>query len=323
MNRILSLPIGLLTIATLSGCLTATQQDEYILSQVQQEPYLANTRMPQQFGFTIFPIKDGIDFNGAARLHPNHLTRADFAKGGVPVIKMQGHSRREKLNVLLDLSAPSSWLELGKSQEFNAMFLGVDDLHFPYRGNYNTGQAAAYAGVVTQMRVDHLIIEDIPFYIRMAKNSLGPLARGIQVPQVDAVLGYDNLRSFEYIQFDLINNQVTFSSSRPYVPNEKRMMTEAKIVGQRNYGLAVEGALFGKATPILLDFAGDYHLARGDVKVNTTRQVSMGDLVVRQVPTMLLPTHNSPPRVGRKLLGQYTITICNKQGVVYFERPPE
>lgn len=323
MNRILNLGIGLLITGTLSGCLTATQPDEYILSQAQQESYLENTRMPQQFGFTIFQSKDGLDVNGAARLHPTHMTRTDFAKGSVPVIKMQGHSRREKMNVLLDMSAPSSWLELGKSQEFKAMFLGVNDELFPYRGVYNTGEATAYAGVVTQMRINQLIMEDIPFYIRMAKNSLGPLARGIQVPQVNAVLGYDNLRSFEFIQFDLKNNQVTFSSSKPYVPNEERVMTKAKIINQRNYGLAVEGALFGKATPILLDFAGDYHLARGDMKVNTTRQVSIGDLVVRQVPTMLLPAHNSPPRVGRKLLEPYTITICNKQGVVYFERPTE
>jgi len=34
-----------------------------------------------------------------------------------------------------------------------------------------------------------------------------------------------------------------------------------------------------------------------------------------------IPEHRvAPPRVGRKLLAPYLITICNNEGVVYFEK---
>ena len=78
-----------------------------------------------------------------------------------------------------------------------------------------------------------------------------------------------------------------------------------------------------RLTPIILDVAGDYHFARGDVKVSSTKQVSMGDVVYRKVPTLLLPINHSPPRAGRKMLEKYIVTICPKAGVVYFERFPE
>ena len=59
------------------------------------------------------------------------------------------------------------------------------------------------------------------------------------------------------------------------------------------------------------------------MKVNMTKQVSLGDVVFRKVPTLLLPTYNAPARAGRRMLENYLITICPKKGVVYFERFPE
>jgi hypothetical protein len=156
----------------------------------------------------------------------------------------------------------------------------------------------------------------------MASGSIGPLARGIRSPQVDAVLGFDNLKNFEYIQFVLPYNTIRFSSSTPYKPHENLLMTKAKIIKKPGYGLAIEGFVDGQRTPILLDLAGNYSFARGDVKVKTTREVDLATLSFNQVPTLVLPIHDAPPRVGRKLLASYIITICNREGVVYFERPP-
>ena len=316
---------ALFAIVALSGCSTpgSNSGEEVVLPKTQQNTYLSHAKPPQEFGFSAFPVKDGLAYRGRVRLHPNHLALAKYQKGTLPAVSMSGKAHRQKASVLIDFSSPNSWMEFNTSQDLNAVFLGMDDKNIPYRGGYNTGEADAYAGVVRQMRIKQLFMENIPFYIRMAMNSLGPLARGIQTPHIDAVLGYDNLSAFEYIQLDPDAEVIRFSSTAPYTPHEDLLMAKVRIVNSPNHGLAVEGAIFGEPTPIVLDFAGDYHFARGDVKVHSTKQVSLGDVVYRKVPTLLLPLHNAPPRAGRKMLDKYIVTICNREGMVYFERIPK
>ena len=324
MNPLKTFPALLLSCLVLSGCQSNDlPQADIAMPQTQQNTYLSHAKPPQQFGFSVFRYGSGIAYAGSSRLHPNHRATTGMLKENIPVIKMRGRSKRDTLKVLIDFSAPDSWLEFSKSRELGAHFLGVNDEVIPYRGGYNTGGQNAYAGVITHLRINQLFMENIPFYIRMASGSLGPLARGIRIPRVDAVLGYDNLRNFEYIQLDLRNNLITFSSTIPYTPKGERLMTTAKIIDNPGYGLAIDGAIFNQPTPVTLDFAGNFSFARGDVKVSTTKQVSLGGLVFRQVPTLVLPTHSAPPRAGRKMLEPYLVTVCSKKGVVYFERPLE
>lgn len=311
-----------LSSAVLSGCLsTEGSKKEDPLSTTQQEMILSHARPPQQFGFSIFSEQGGLAYSGGGRLHPNHFTSAKMLEENIPVIKMRGRSKRNTMNVLVDTSSPVSWLEFATSQDFSAHILGINDDVIPYRGTLNTGGIKAYAGVITQVRIDHLFIENMPFYIRMARGSLGPLVRGIRKPNIDAIMGYDNLVSFEYIQFDLQNHLIKFSASVPYTPDTERLVDIARVVHAPGHGLAIEGKIDGQPTPIILDFAGDFTLARGDVKVAVTRSAQMGHLALSNVPTLVLPVHDAPPRVGRKLLSPYLITLCNREGLVYFERP--
>jgi len=39
------------------------------------------------------------------------------------------------------------------------------------------------------------------------------------------------------------------------------------------------------------------------------------------VPTTVLAVQDLYPRAGRKLLAKYVVTVCPRNGVVYFERP--
>ena len=306
------------------GCATDPKKvEEAVMPEMQQNTYLSHAKMPQTYGFNVYKIKDGLGLQAAARLHPNHVASVKCEKGRIPVIEMTGRAPRMKLNALLDPSSPTTWMEFDKSQEFEAVFMGVDGEYFPYRGAYNTGDVPGYAAVVGRMRIDQLYIENVPLYVRMAMNSLGPLARGIQIPHVDAIIGYDTLSMFEYIQFDFDAGRISFSSSTPYTPHGDLLMTEAKIKHVKGYGLAVDGAIFGNPTPIILDFAGDFDFARGDATMSLTRQVSIGDVVFRRVPTLMLPINHSPPRAGRRMLEKYIVTVCPRLGVVYFERIPE
>jgi hypothetical protein len=314
----------MLTALAVSGCLSNNGElKDKPLSQSQQKMYLSKARPPQQYGFSIYAVENGIAYAGQGRLHPNHFTSKEMIEENIPVISMRGRSPRNTLNALVDTSSPVSWMEFSVSQDFGAYFMGINEQVLPYRGSYNTGGVNAFAGVVTQMRIDNLFIENMPFYIRMSRGSLGPLARGIRKPKIDAIVGCDNLQSFEYIQFDPYNNKINFSATKPYSPNSGLKSEVVKIVKATGHGLAVEGKVDGQPTPIVLDFAGDFSLARGDIKVATTRRIQIGEIEINDVPTLVLPVHAAPPRIGRKLLTPYIVTICFNEGVVYFELLPD
>jgi hypothetical protein len=317
----------ILTAAALAaaGCLTTRtdKPQDNPLSRTQQQAWLSRAKPPQQFGFSVYEVDGVAAYSGDARLHPNHFSSVEMLEENVPVISMRGRSARYKLNALIDPSSPVSWLEFSASQDFNAFAMGINDNLFPYRGEFNTGGVPAYAGLITQMRIDNLFIENMPFYIRLSRGWLGPLARGIREPAIDAVVGYDNLRIFEYVQFDLPANEIRFSATTPYAPLEGMEIKTARIVRAADHGLAVEGEIDGRPMPIVLDPACDYALARGDVKVTTTASLRMGEVELSDVPTLLLPVHIAPPRIGRELLAPYIITICPGRGLVYFEKMPQ
>ncbi|MDF7824911.1 hypothetical protein P4B35_12885 [Pontiellaceae bacterium B12227] len=302
----------------------AEKQEEFIMPRMQQNTYLSHAKDPAQFGFRTTQTANGTLLQDAnARLHRGQTVQLQLSEKQIPVFTLRGRSQRMKTMALLDTSSPTSWMEFSTSQKFAATFLGTDSYKLPYNGKYNIGKASAYAAVISTLRIDSLRIENTPVYVRMALHSLGPLARGITSPDIGAVIGYDVLKEFEYIQFNSHDRTLELSSTDAYTPNAELLMSEAKIVTLKDHGLAVEGALLGEPAPIVLDFAGDYHFSRGDVKVNVTKQISLGDVVFRKVPTLLLPTYDAPPRAGRRLLENYIITICPKKSVVYFERFPE
>ncbi len=316
---------SVLVAVAFAGCTTSENKEvqKEALTVREQKAALSHYKSPQHFGFSVLPVQQGIGFRGSARLEPEHLAVVKLLKGNIPAIEMRGRKSSDTMTVLLDFSSPTSWMEYLTAKEQGAVFLGMNDQVIPYRGGYSVDGIGAYAGVVSPIWIDQLAMENVPFYIRMSKGALGMLARGIVDPPVEATLGYDNLRNFEYIKIDMPQKQITFSSNIPYVPQDELLMATAKIIHLPGYGLVVEGAVLGRSAPVVLDFAGNYGFARGDVAVDSTKQVSLGDMVFRQVPTIALQSNASAPRAGRKIFEPYVITICTKKGVVYFERPPK
>ncbi len=325
MKKLSRMFYSVLIAVAFAGCTTSENKEvqKEALTVREQKAALSRYKSPQHFGFSVFPVRQGIDFRGAARLKSDRLAVVKLLKGNIPAIEMRGSKSSDTMTVLLDFSSPTSWMEYLTAKEQGAVFLGMDDQVIPYRGGYFFDGIRAYAGVATQVWIDQLSMENVPFYIRMSKGALGMLARGIVDPPVEATLGYDNLRNFEYIKIDMPRKQIMFSSNIPYVPQDELLMATAKIIHLPGYGLVVEGAVSGQPAPVVLDFAGNYGFARGDVAVDSTKQVSLGDMVFRQVPTITLQSNASAPRAGRKIFEPYVIAICARKGVVYFERPPK
>lgn len=306
----------------LVGCASKNKYgEEKFLTEREQKAALAKTKPPQYFGFAAFPARGGIDFRGSARLHPNHQAEMDF-ENNKPVIKIRGRSKRFSGFALLDFSSPTSWMEFSAASDNGAIFMGMNEDVIPYQGTFS-GDVNAYAAVVSQLRIDQLFMENVPLFVRMSVGGLGPYARNIFEPTIDTVFGYDILGLYETIQLNMRDGNVILSTSHPYTPNEDLLMSKARIKNVPGYGLCIDGTIYGQSTPIVLDVAGDFHFARSDKKVSQTKQVSLGDVVYRKVPTVLLPPESPLPRAGRLMLERYIITVCPTQGFVYFERFPE
>ena len=212
-------------------------------------------------------------------------------------------------------------MEFNYSLYIKTDFLCFREKNIPYRGKYNTGGVPAYAAIAYQIRIGQLFIENMPLYIRMATGSLGLQARNIESPPLRAVLGYDLLKLFSYVQFNFLNGTIDFDTMHPFVPNENWLIiAKTSILDEEDEGLVIEGALFGKQTPFVLDLAGDYYLAHANADGMLGRQLSVGELVFRKVPQSVLPPQVLP-RLGRSLFTDLIITICPQAGTVYFERP--
>ncbi|MBN2162634.1 MAG: hypothetical protein JXR25_10485 [Pontiellaceae bacterium] len=309
--------------ALLAGCSTFKKDKDHEapLSKAQIQSALVRAKPPQQFGFAVYPTQNGIAMNGRARLHPQHIAAVKSISNELPVIKLRGAEARMKLNAIIDPVSEYSWIDYDTAMELRGSFLGLDGRTLPYKGRMNIGNIEAYAAVLPQLRIEQLFIESIPVYVRMATGSIGQLDRGIKSPRVNALLGYDLLRNFEYIQFDPVSGNITFSSTSTYTPDENLLIGRAAIISQDGLGLAVSGDIDGEATPILLDFAGNYYFARPRATMNTTQNVGLGEVIYVNAPTRNALTDDGMPRAGLQMLMKYKVTICPRTSLVYFERP--
>ncbi|MBN2704663.1 MAG: hypothetical protein JXR23_10680 [Pontiellaceae bacterium] len=320
-----TVPFLLLT-ALLAGCVSTEKgTEETLLTLEEQELALKKTKAPQQANYAVYSLQGTLAVNAEPRLHPNHRAELPYLADRAPVVAAQGKSSRAKLNVLIDPSSAASWIEFNKAQALDAYFLELDGVYIPYPDPVAVG-ADSFAATVSQLRFDLFFMEDVAFFVRMAKNNLGQFSRGIKDPQVHAVLGYDMLKVFEYIQFDAQGKKVVFSATTPYTPNAGRLVGQAQILNNllnttANPGLIVKGSIDGEETPIMLDFAGDYFFRRGDVSTPVTELVSMGEIAQFDVPTISGTFTDLMPRAGNRMLEKYLVTVCPLKGVVYFERP--
>ncbi|MBN2684539.1 MAG: hypothetical protein JXR40_04625 [Pontiellaceae bacterium] len=321
-----SVPFLLLT-ALLAGCVsTKTESEESIVTLEEQEAALQKTKAPQQqASYTVYTLQGNLAIKAEPHLHPNHKVELSYLAENAPVVEAQGKSSRTKLNVLIDPSSAVSWAEFNTAQALDAYFLELDGVYIPYPNHLAVG-ADSFAATVSQLRFDMFFMEDVAFYVRMAKNDLGPFSRGIKEPQVDAVLGYDMLKVFEYIQFDTRGKKLVLSATTPYTPSPGRLVGQARIMNNAlssavSSGLIVKGAIDGEDMPIMLDFAGNYFFRRGDINTPVTDLVSIGSIAEMDAPTIAGTFSDLMPRVGTRMLEKYLITICPLKGIVYFERP--
>ena len=284
-----------------------------------------SARAPSVFGLTVYPSDFGPVFTGGNRVHESQKALVSFRssrKSTAPVVEMLP-PEPNGFDVLIDTSSRESWIDVDASQKANVALLGQP--LYDAKPDHVSSSLGGMAGVVRQLRFkDQLFVEDMIFYVQAAMGPLGALARSETNSRPQAVLGMNTLRAFSYVQINFPEREVVFASTKKYSIDESQLIASLPMKNVKG-ALACEAVIDGEPATVILDTGGDFELAMKDPPVRPLRQVSAGDLVARQV----IATDSEDlglgfldnPRIGRKLLSRFKITLDFKHMLIVFERP--
>ena len=319
-----SLGIGLLLLAVVGGCKTPSPSLNQPLTGQQLAALFAQARDPRTFWITVYQGANGPVFTDANRLHPEQegaLGWASARRSKAPVVRLKKNSFTH-FTALMDTSARESWLSLSSRLSMGATLLAPP---FSVKPTHLADDQAGYLGVVDKVIFDGVYMETALFYLRAATGPLGPLTRRVEGTPPDAVIGCDMLKAFEYVQFDYPRRQTQVSSTRPFQPNEKRLLAKLPLKDLKGI-FSVEALINGKPEMVILDTAGDFEVAMERVPADgVVHRLALGDLVLLNTRVVAAQDQGlglpSVPRIGRQLLSRFCMTVAGKKNIVYFEKP--
>jgi hypothetical protein len=294
------------------------------LTQQELKLLFASAIDPRRLSITTYESAEGPVFEGANRLHRGQRQPIPFLAAEpehMPLVHIAGADRKT-FPALLDTSSGKSWLDLETAAGLGLQTLNPGD-QAPPTHVLDTRQG--YAGAVPKLRFDHIHVETALFYMRGAKGSLGALARGLAKPVPNAVIGSEMMAHFQFFQIDWPARRAFLSVTTPYSAHADQLL--AKVPARYVHGaLAAEGAVNGQEQVIILDSAGDFAVALPDPPGDRVRQISIGDLVFRNVPVVSCFNQDlgvaDYARIGTHLLARLRMTLGDEGRIIYFERPP-
>jgi hypothetical protein len=309
--------------AVLAGCATPPGPYAPYPEELVQN-FFSRAQDPRRFWLSIYESSTGPVFTGGYRLHPNQAARLPFESRRspwAPVFELQGRFD-PKYTAMIDTTSKECWMAMDAALEIGLAPIGPPA--YEQKPVHVVDEATSYLGVAGKLRLDKMHIENSLFYTRVTAQGLGPLARGIDRPEPEMVFGTDILSSFRYIQINYDKRYVTFSSTFPYEPHPDRLVAEAELeIVEGMYG--ARGRLEEEETFVVIDVAGDFGVAASGIDEGFVRHLSIGDLVLRHIPVENLGNTGlgfpQYPRIGRKMLARFTVTIDNNRRKIYFEKP--
>ena len=314
----------------LCGCRSlfgSSEGDANALPSSTVQQFLKKIADPRTYSITLSrgPAGEAI-YAGAFRPQFNALARAEFITDTTSAIPMiEG---RVGLNwnckVMIDTTSPDNWIDLESALANRLAPIGPGGKAVAVTPAHVVDPTEGYACLCPTLYLDQLRFDAVVMYARAARKPLWPLSRAPATQEADIVLGMSALRAFTYVQWDFQSRRVIFSANQPYVPAPERLIAEVPAEGGMR-ALMVTGRINGEKRPLLLDTAGDFELVMEEPPSGLIRQVSLGDVVFRQVRAGAVGDHGlgAPEfaRVGVGLLSKFLITLDNRRNVVIFESP--
>ncbi len=285
------------------------------VSWKERSAYFAKVRDPRIYGFSIYQTPGGVEYRGGTRVHPNQgaalLMKAD--KPLRPVVVMKGNLGLETL-MLLDFSTSASWFDFNLAQKLGTLPVSERTAQVVNRPGE---EIAGCISMVPSIHFEQLSIEFVPVYVRLATGFLGPLARGIEKPEIKGVLGWDVLQKIEQIQLDYSTGKILLSTAKTgYAPDPATLIAKIPLVKHAG-ACAVRGMVAGKESLILIDPAGDFEFATDGAAAVSS--VALADDLLFTAPAVA--DSSGGTRIGARLLRNYRVTVCPQAGEVYFEKP--
>jgi hypothetical protein len=297
----------------MAGCQTTEVKP---VSWQEQQAYMAKVRDPRIYGLSIYQTPGGIEYRGGGRLHPNQIEALpmQLEEPLRPAVMMKGNFGLES-PILLDFSSTKSCLEFDLAQKLGSQPIGERDAQLVKMPGED--EVAGCLSMVPSIRFRQLYIERPLVYVRMANGFIGPLARGIEKPELKGMIGWEIMRKFGQIQLNYPEKMIVLvTDEKPYTPNPAQLVAGIPLVKYAGV-CAVRGAVDGKAGLVLIDPAGDFEVATDGAAAVSAIQLDAG--LIFSAPAVT----NSPggTRIGARLLQNYRITICPAADMIYFEKP--
>jgi hypothetical protein len=316
---------ALLLVALVASCATPRPRTmtTRLLTSEEKTALAKRGKPPQVFGLTAYSSDQGPVFAGAFRQHQGHIGRVGLAAEKdttTPVIGINGGIAL----LLIDSTAAESWLTVEASVALKTVAL-TGTSPFEKTAGHVQDDTGGFAAVLPKMILENLHVENGVFYVRNAEGPLEALTRWEKTPYLDGVLGADFLRAFQFVRISLRGRNLVFSATDPY-PNSDQILARIPLSDFRG-GLAAEAMFDGEKLTALIDLAGDFESAMETPPGKKLRQVTLGDIVFRQVEVestddLGLGT-DSPPRIGRQLLERFDLVINNRGTELIIERPAQ
>jgi hypothetical protein len=295
----------------LAGCMTTEEAKP--VSWREQSAYMARVRDPRMFGFGIYKTAGGVEYRGGARLHPRQVEALpmEAKKPYRPVVSTRGNFGLA-WPVLLDITSGTSWCDFHVAQKLGAQPVGENKAALVKTPGEETSSCPS---VIGSLRFGQLYIESALVYVRMASGPFGTLARGVDKPEIKAVLGWDILEKFEQIRFDYVAGQVLLASTLEYEANPELLVAQVPLV-KRAGVCAVRATVDGDTRMVLIDPVGDYEVA-------TDGAEPVLDLVLGDGLSIQMPAVSESPggiRIGARFLENYGLVLCPQKGFLYLEQ---
>ncbi|NCC52077.1 MAG: hypothetical protein EOM20_12790 [Spartobacteria bacterium] len=215
------------------------------------------------------------------------------------------------------------------------------------------GVSEMFLGVADALHIADITVSNVPFGILNDMRGLGQVS-WIDGYRVETILGQDVLSAFSYVTFDYPREQMTFSTERRYIPENRKLVAAVPLLDTSTALSTIAGIDRGQPFQVVFDTGGAFGLwissrmARqlrlspqrmtGGIEhggslagTTTTRAVgnhtiTLGHTEIPGVPTRISEmdhTGRDPALalIGNELLRRFRVTIDYTRRTLYLENP--
>ncbi len=294
-----------------------------INSEREIRAFVSRALDPREFAITITMNPDNRPvIVNANRVRPGLEAVASFVSPphtALPVI--EGTVGGRPARILVDPTSSDNWTSIELARAFGLVAIAPPLISgFP---EHVTDVVRGTLCVAPSMTVDVLPMDAALFYARASRGPLWPLSRSADAHDADFVIGWSLLRSFQAVRWDFGGRVIVFAT-RPHGDDDDSLI--ARVPLENGFeALVVKGMVDGKTKSILIDLAGDYEVAVDDATMDLVRQISLGDLVLRDLHPTTLAAHGlgfpGVPRLGLRALSRFRIVLDNRRNELLIGAP--